>query len=60
MIDVSNNPQLLKTCKLKKHEGKPWSEVPKDYLNWIVNPRTPHPQPFDEDILHTAKYYLER
>lgn len=60
MIDVSNNPQLLKICKLKKHEGKPWSEVPKDYLNWIVNPRTPHPQPFDEDILHTAKYYLER
>lgn len=59
MIHVSNNPQLLKTCRLKKHEGKPWKEVPKDYLNWIVNPRVPHPRPFDEDVIFTATYYLE-
>lgn len=59
MIHVSNNPQLLKTCRLKKHEGKPWSEVPRDYLNWILNPRTPHPSPFDEDIVYTARYYFE-
>lgn len=60
MITVSNNPQLLKTCRLKKHEGKLWKDVPKDYLNWILNPRTPHPRPFDEDTLYTAKYYFER
>lgn len=59
MIYVSNNPQLLKVCKLKKHQGKLWKEVPKDYLNWIVNPKQPHPQPFDEDTLYTASYYLE-
>lgn len=60
IIRLSNNPTLLKKCKLKKHLDKPWSEVPRDYLNWIVNPRTPHPQPFDEDVLYTAKYYLEQ
>lgn len=60
IIHLSNNPRLLKTCKLKKHMDKPWSEVPRDYLNWILNPRTPHPQPFDEDIVFTARYYFER
>ncbi len=60
MLHVSNNPQLLKTCRLKKYEGKPWSEVPRDYLNWILNPKTPHPRPFDEDIIYTAQYYYER
>lgn len=60
MIHVSNNPALLKTCRLKKHEGKLWKDVPKDYLNWILNPRTPHPQPFDEDIVYTARYYYEQ
>lgn len=60
IIHLSNNPRLLKTCKLKKHLDKPWSEVPKDYLNWILNPRTPHPQPFDEDVVYTAQYYYER
>ena len=59
MLYVSNNPTLLKTCRLKKYEGKPWSEVPRDYLNWILNPKTPHPQPFDEDIVYTARYYYE-
>jgi exodeoxyribonuclease X len=60
ILKLSNNPTLLKICKLKKHEGKHWSEVPRDYLNWILNPRVPHPQPFDEDIVFTAKYYYER
>lgn len=60
ILKLSNNPTLLKVCKLKKHLDKPWSEVPKDYLNWILNPRTPHPQPFDEDIIYTAKHYYER
>jgi exodeoxyribonuclease X len=59
MLKVSNEPQLLKTCKLKKHEGKPWSEVPRDYLNWILNPKTPHPRPFDEDVVYTARFYYE-
>lgn len=60
IIRLSNNPTLLKTCKLKKHLDKPWSEVPRDYLNWILNPKVPHPQPFDEDIVFTARHYYER
>ena len=60
MLHASNNPSLLKTCRLKKHEGIPWSEVPRDYLNWILNPKKPHAQPFDEDIVFTAQYYFER
>lgn len=60
IIRLSNNPSLLKVCQLNKHKGKPWSEVPRDYLNWILNPKVPHPQPFDEDTVHTARYYYER
>lgn len=39
MIDLTNtfNPEddLQKTCYLPKHKGKPWSEVPMDYLMFI-------------------------
>lgn len=56
ILKVSNNPVLLKTCHLNKHKGKPWSEVPRDYLDWILHKSSG----WSEDILYTARYYYDK
>lgn len=53
-IRWSSGPALLYMCFLKKHKGTPWKDVPKDYLDWIVNKS----DITDRDIRATAKYYL--
>lgn len=52
MIQITRSPSLLYKCVFGKNAGKLWSEVPKDYLSWIIN------QDFDEDVKYTAGYYL--
>ena len=56
MVKWSKGPALLYMCFLKKHKGTPWSQVPKDYLSWIVNKS----DITDRDIGATAKFYLAR
>ena len=56
MVKWSKGPALLYMCFLKKHKGTPWSQVPKDYLDWIVNKS----DITDRDIRATAKFYLAR
>lgn len=60
LLDISKNPVLLGTCYLKAHKGKRWSEVPSDYLDWIVNKSDMRCDPKSEDIVHTARYWLKR
>lgn len=60
MLQVSEEPALLKTCYLKKHANKLWSEVPSDYLRWILGTPKEGPNAFDADIRHTAEYYYNR
>lgn len=50
-----DSPLVLKTCRFGKHAGKPWAEVPRDYLAWIL--RQPD---FDPDVRHTAKVMLNQ
>jgi uncharacterized protein (DUF3820 family) len=54
-MNISTTPMLLVNCPLKKYKGLPFTDVPKDYLKWIVRKGT-----FDEDILGTAKFYLQK
>lgn len=56
LVKWSTGPALLYMCFLKKHKGTPWKDVPKDYLDWIVNKS----DITDRDIRATAKYYLTR
>lgn len=56
MLSVSNNPQLLKTCRFGKHKDTPWKDVPRNYLDYILNKSSG----WDEDTLYTARYYFER
>ena len=55
MIEISSHPSVLYMCRFGKYKGTLWSEVPRDYLDWIVNKS----DFTDEDVLYTAEYYLE-
>jgi len=48
-----DSPLVLQTCRFGKHAGRPWAEVPRDYLSWLI--RTGG---FDQDTEHTAKHFL--
>lgn len=54
MIEITRAPSLLYRCVFWKHAGKLWSEVPRDYLEWIAYKSDMS----DEDVMHTARYYL--
>lgn len=51
-LDISTKPSLLPKCYFGKHKGKPWSEVPKDYMQWCLG------QDMDEDVKHTCKHWM--
>ena len=55
LISWIAEPMLLTTCRFGKHKGSNWSEIPRDYLQWIVR----NMADADVDTLHTAKYYIE-
>lgn len=54
MIEITRAPSLLYRCVFWKHAGKLWSEVPRDYLEWIAYKSDMS----DDDVMHTARYYL--
>lgn len=54
LIEISSGPILLKKVSFGKHKGEPWDRVPYGYLKWCVSQSD-----MNEDILYTARYYLE-
>lgn len=54
LVDLTTKPALLGTCTFGKHAGTKWSDVPKDYLRWMLG------QDFGEDEAHTARYWLNQ
>ncbi len=54
LIAWSNEPPLLPRVPMGKHFGRPWSEVPTDYLEWAMR------QDFDAGVAHTVRVELER
>lgn len=53
LIEMTSAPVLLRKVRFGKHVGSLWSEVPIDYLQWVVR------QDFDADVMHTARHWLE-
>jgi exodeoxyribonuclease X len=49
MLDA---PMLLTRINFGKHKGKVWSEVPRDYLRWLLGQ-----EESDRDVTFTAKHY---
>jgi len=54
LIAWSTEPPLLPRVPMGKHFGKPWSEVPTDYLEWATR------QNFDAGVAHTVRTELKR
>lgn len=54
MLRWSNEAQLLKTVSFGKHKGEKWSEVPRNYLVWVIGNTQ------DDDVRKTAQHYLNQ
>lgn len=52
-ISLESKPSLLYIVEFWKYKWSKWSDLPKDYLNWIISSNQ-----FDKDIIYTAEYYL--
>jgi exodeoxyribonuclease X len=56
LVAWSNEPVLLRTCRFgNKHRDKLWSEVPKDYLNWMLR----EVNNLDVDTRFTVEHWLK-
>jgi uncharacterized protein (DUF3820 family) len=53
MIRVTNSPVLVRKMPFGKHKGTLFTEIPADYLEWLM--RTGD---LDEDLEFTVKYHL--
>ncbi len=54
MIRISSNPVLIPRMPSGKHKGALFSELPRDYLEWLLTTE------LDEDMAYTVKKHLER
>jgi exodeoxyribonuclease X len=53
LIDMSNRPAILHKVNFGEHFGKPWSEVPTSYLEWILRNGS-----FDRNVVATVDSIL--
>lgn len=54
MVRWSDGPALLPRLPFGKHKGQKWEDVPRDYLDWIVNKSD-----LDRDMKANAKHHLK-
>jgi len=54
IFDVLSRPILLREMPLGKHKGRPFKEIPQEYLRWAVNKN------FDKDLLFSIKTELKK
>lgn len=54
LITLSETPNLVKVCKFNKYRDKNWSDVPRDYIQWVLG----NVKDLNDDLIFTCKYYL--
>lgn len=54
VFEALSRPILLKAVPLGKHKGRPFKEVPQQYLQWMAT------KEFDQDLLFSVKSELKR
>lgn len=52
LLELSVRPVLQVTCQIGQWRGRPWAEVDRGMLRWILQ------RDFDEDVRHTARHWL--
>ncbi|NGX56694.1 MAG: DNA polymerase III PolC-type [Candidatus Anoxychlamydiales bacterium] len=53
LLNRLRQPILIKAMPLGKHKGRPFSEIPEDYLRWAVR------KDFDQDLIFSIKTELK-
>ncbi|MFQ5729929.1 MAG: putative quorum-sensing-regulated virulence factor, partial [Waddliaceae bacterium] len=54
LLYVLSRPILLKEIPLGKHKGRPFKEIPVEYLQWAAN------KDFDQDLLYSIRTELKK
>jgi DNA polymerase-3 subunit epsilon len=54
IFDRLKSPILLKAMPLGKHKGRPFSEIPIEYLQWVAH------KDFDQDLLFSVRSEIKR
>jgi DNA polymerase-3 subunit epsilon len=54
MLDRLKSPILLKAMPLGKHKGRPFSDIPIEYLGWAAH------QDFDQDLMFSIRSELKK
>lgn len=57
MVQISREPARLRRMPFGKHDGQAFSDLPGDYLDWIVRQSG---SDFDRDVIFTAERELDR
>lgn len=58
MLEISQRPSLLRRVGFGQHADKLWSEVPRDYLRWLLDDYA-RKGGWDEDRVYTARHYYD-
>jgi exodeoxyribonuclease X len=58
LVRLTKTPILQAKCTFGKHKDKAWSEVPTDYLQWMVRANDMYQN--DEDIRFTVDHYIKQ
>lgn len=54
LLERLKKPILLKTMPLGKYKGRPFSELPLEYLHWVSHAN------FDQDLLFSARTEIQK
>ena len=60
LLEISNNPILLKKMPLGKHKGMAFDQIPISYLRWLLDENDAKPGSFDDDLIYTVGVYLSK
>ena len=55
LLEATQAPVIMQTVPFGKHKGKKWSDVPRDYLQWLLSQPTVQP-----DVRSTCEHYLRQ
>ncbi|MER8762840.1 hypothetical protein [Mesorhizobium sp. M0968] len=55
LVEISAKPILLLKIDFGEHQGKRFSEIPTDYLDWILHKSNMPTDPKRVDVVHTAR-----
>jgi DNA polymerase-3 subunit epsilon len=54
ITELLKKPILLKTMPLGKYKGRPFHELPLDYLNWVSH------ADFDQDLIYSVRTEIQK